>query len=135
MRARSHWLALALCAALASCQREDPVPGLEAERAQLLATTVPRDEYWKEVERKGVALKAQRAAEQRSQQAETERSQIVTVQQQLQTAVNDAKNVNEQIVKQRDGLIAQTEKQRARQRELESFLARTGPPDVAAPPK
>jgi hypothetical protein len=133
MPARALRLAL-VCLALAACQREDPAP-LEAEKAQLLASTVPRDAYWKEVERKGVALKEQRATEQRSARAAAERAQVMTAVAQLEAAVADAKNVNAQIVTQRAGLTAQTDKLRARQRVLESFLARTGPPDVAAPAK
>jgi hypothetical protein len=133
MRARSHWLALALCAALASCQGEDPVPGLEAERAQLLASTVPRDDYWKQVERKGIALKAQRAAEQRSTIAAAERAQLVPAIEQMRTSVADAQRVNAQVVAQGEALEQQKEKTRARGRELEAYLARTGPPDVGAP--
>jgi hypothetical protein len=135
MRARSHWLVFfALCAALAGCQREDPVPGLEAERAQLLASTVPRDDYWKQVERKGVALKAQRAAEQRSAVAAGERAQLTTAIEQLRGSVADAQRVNAQVVTQGDALDRQSEKIRARGRELEAYLARTGPPDVGARP-
>ncbi|MFI5317399.1 MAG: hypothetical protein ACHQ6T_16995 [Myxococcota bacterium] len=45
----------------------------------------------------------------------------------------DAKNVNSQIVAQIDTLTQQTEKLHARERDLQGFLARTGPPDVGAP--
>jgi hypothetical protein len=134
MRARSYWLALALCAALASCQKEDPVPGLEAERAKLLASTVPRDDYWKQVEKKGIALKTQRAAEQRSASAAAEHAQVTTAIEQLRAAVADAQRVNAQVVTQNDALDEQREKIRTHGRELESYLARTGPPDVGAGP-
>jgi hypothetical protein len=132
MRARSHWLALALCAALAGCQRQDPVPGLEAERAKLLASTVPRGDYWKQVERRGVALKEQRGAEQRSASAAAEHAQVATAIEQLRASVADAQRVNAQVVAQSDALDQQKEKLRARGRELEAYLARTGPPDVGA---
>jgi hypothetical protein len=132
MRARSHRLALALCAALASCQREELVPGLEAERANLLASSVPREDYWKQVERKGVALKAQRAAEQRSASAAAQRPQLANAIEQLRMSVADAERVNAQVVTQSDALEQQKEKLRARARELEAYLARTGPPEVGA---
>jgi hypothetical protein len=76
MSARALPIAL-VCLALAACQREDPAP-LEAEKAAFLASTVPRDEYWHEVEHKGVALREQRAAEQRSARATAERAQVAT---------------------------------------------------------
>ncbi|HTO69263.1 MAG TPA: hypothetical protein VMR31_05325 [Myxococcota bacterium] len=132
MRAGTHWLALALCLALAACQREDPVPGLEAERAKLLASTVPRDDYWKQVERKGTALKAQRAAEQRSARATAEHAQVAAALEQLRKSVDDARHVNASVVAQMAALDAQTEKARVRGRELAAYLARTGPPDVGA---
>jgi hypothetical protein len=133
MLVRSYWLALALCVALAGCQREDPVPGLEAERAALLASTVPKDDYWKQVERKGVALKAQRAAEQRSANATAQRPPLGAAIEQLRASVADAQRVNAQVVAQSQALDQQKEKMRARGRELEAYLARTGPPDVGAP--
>jgi predicted nucleic acid-binding Zn-ribbon protein len=134
MRALAVTLALALCLAgtLAACSPEDPAP-LEAERAKLLETTVPRDDYWREVERKGSALRAQRAAEQRSARAATEKAQLSAALEQLRTSVADAKRVNAQVEQQLAGLDQEAEKLRARQRELQSFLARTGPPDVGAP--
>jgi len=131
MRQRSPWLALALCAGLAACAREDPAP-LEAERAKLLASTVPRDDYWKQVERKGTALKAQRAAEQRSARAAAEHAPLATAIEQLRAAVADAQRVNGAIVDQIAALDQQQEKLRVRGRELEAYLARTGPPDVGA---
>lgn len=36
---------------------EDPVPGLEEERRQILAETVEKQSFWSEVERKGELLK------------------------------------------------------------------------------
>jgi hypothetical protein len=132
MRTRSQWLVPALCLALASCQRDDPVPGLEAERAKLLAATVPRDDYWKEVERKGTALKTQHAAEQRSKNAATERAPVLAAIAQLRTAVADAQRVNANVAAQIASLDQQMEKLRARGRELEAYLARTGPPEVGA---
>jgi hypothetical protein len=126
--------ALSLAGALLGCAREDPAP-LEAERTALLASTVPRDEYWREVERKGVALRDQRSAEQRSARAVAERAQVSASVQQLNRAVVDAKRVNADVAAQSDSLAQQTEKLRARERALEAFLARTGPPDVAAPPR
>jgi len=128
---RVPWLALALCAALGGCAREDPAP-LEAERAKLLASTVPRDDYWKQVERKGTALKAQHAAEQRSGRAAAEHAQVATAIEQLRAAVADAQRVNGAIVDQIAALDQQQEKLRARGRELQAYLARTGPPDVGA---
>jgi len=127
-------LALACLAVFAGCKPEDPAP-FEAERAQLLASTVPRDEYWKEVEHKGSALKDQRAAEQRSARANAERAQLTTSIDQLRTQVEDAKRTNQSVVEHIQSLSQQEEKLRERQRLLESFLARTGPPDVAAPAK
>jgi hypothetical protein len=135
MRAREWRLACVLCASLASglpaCAPEDPAP-LEAERAKLLSDTVPRDEYWREVERKGTALREQRSAEQRSARATAERAQVAASLEQLRALVADAQRVNAEVVTQIDALTQQTEKLRARGRSLESFLANTGPPDVGA---
>ncbi|HXZ84609.1 MAG TPA: hypothetical protein VEI82_03875 [Myxococcota bacterium] len=131
MQPRGRWLALALCAGLVACTREDPAP-LEAERAKLLASTVPRDDYWKQVERKGTALKEQRAAEQRSARAEAEHAQLATAIAQLRAAVADAQRVNAAVVDQLNALDQQEEKLRARGRQLAAYLARTGPPDVGA---
>jgi chromosome segregation ATPase len=131
MRPRKPWLGLVLCAGLAACAREDPAP-LEAERAKLLASTVPRDDYWKQVEREGIALKVKRAAEQRSARAAAEHAQLATAIAQLRSAVADAQRVNGAIVHQIAALDRQQEKLRARGRELEAYLARTGPPDVGA---
>jgi hypothetical protein len=131
MQPRSRWLALALCAGLASCAREDPAP-LEAERAKLLASTVARDDYWKQVERKGTALKEQHGAEQRSTRAAAEQAQVATAIAQLRAAVSDAQRVNAAVVDQMNALDQQQERLRARGRQLEAYLARTGPPDVGA---
>jgi septal ring factor EnvC (AmiA/AmiB activator) len=51
-----------LAAALLAC-REDPLPGLQAERAAFLESTVPKQGFWDDVERKGAVLKETRAAE------------------------------------------------------------------------
>jgi len=123
-------LALTLAGPLA-CKPEDPAP-FEAERANLLATTVPRDDYWREVERKGTALKTQKAADQRSARVAADAAQISAALEQMRTAVSDAQRVNAQVEEQIAELDQRAEKLRGRQRELEAFLARTGPPDVGA---
>ena len=137
MRARRlalAWLAAgALATGPAACKPEDPAP-FEAEKAKLLAETVPRDDYWKEVERKGTALREQRAAEQRSAKANTERAQIATALEQLRALVADAQRVNAGAAAQIAGLDQQLNKFRAREHALEAYLARTGPPDVGAQP-
>ena len=132
MRTLAVTLAFALTLASSlSCKPEDPAP-LEAERAKLLESTVPKDDYWREVERKGTALKTQKAAAQRSARAAADRAQIEPAIEQMRKALADAKQVNAQVEEQVAGLDAQSKKLHARQQELESYLARTGPPDVGA---
>jgi len=58
-------VALALAAILllgARCGGDDRVPALEAEKQALLASSVPKAEFWAEVERKGKAVKQEKAA-------------------------------------------------------------------------
>ena len=51
-----------LALALGACG-EDPVPGLRARRAALLESTVEKERFWAEVERKGRATGARRELE------------------------------------------------------------------------
>jgi hypothetical protein len=49
--------------AIRLCGGEDPVAVLEQEKAELLASTVEKREFWVQVERKGVYAKEKRALE------------------------------------------------------------------------
>jgi hypothetical protein len=55
--------ALVAIAALVLACREDPLPGLRAEKAAFLESTVPKAGFWEAVERKGALVKEARGAE------------------------------------------------------------------------
>jgi hypothetical protein len=63
MRARVAFALAAIGLLGARCGGDDPVPALEAEKQALLASSVPKAEFWAEVERKGKAVKQEKAAE------------------------------------------------------------------------
>jgi hypothetical protein len=119
-------------AVLAGCEREDPL-ALEAERQALLDSTVPRDEYWHQVERKGVALREQRAADQRRERAVAERARFATEAAQLTALVADARRVNADVLAQIDATERKRSELASRATELERYLASQGPAPVGAP--
>ena len=131
MRILACALALFFAAGPVACKPEDPAP-LEAERAKLLESTVLKDEYWHEVERKGTALREQKAADQRSARAAAERAQIATASSELAQRIAESQAINANASAQLDGLTQQIGKLQTRQGEIQRFLAQTGPPDVGA---
>jgi len=75
MRTRALLACALWCAATAAaCRGEDPVPALEARRAALLAATVPKKDFWDEVQRKGAALKARQDLEAEARKLASDRA-------------------------------------------------------------
>lgn len=90
---RQAWLAVGLAAGLACA--EDPVPGLEAEKRDLLATTLPRQAFWSEVERKGALLKEAKAVAKEQAALDAEAARAEAERAGLEASLAAARSANE----------------------------------------
>jgi hypothetical protein len=131
MRSRILWsLSFALLAgasALFGCG-PDPMIALEAERAELLESTVEKGRFWAEVERKGAAEQALRALETDRTRQMRELAQLDGRLTQLVDAVARAEEINataQELLESTDAQRAELEAEVAR---LEQTLVRWGAP-------
>lgn len=110
---------------------EDPVPALQARKAELLETTVAKEEFWAQVERKGIATKQVRDLEKELEKLRGEEQQLHARLVALDEAVGRAREVNERaatVVADVDARLVAVEGERA---ELEATLVGWGvePPE------
>ena len=97
---------------------------LEKRRAELLATTVERDAFWKQVERKGKALSAKKLEDQAIAEAA---ARIPVAEQrtlQAETATAEARSVNDQADEVLSNAQQRRDELRAEVQALDQKLAR-----------
>jgi hypothetical protein len=111
---------------LCACVDHEEIAALEAERDAFVAKTVPKDEYWKEVARKGAALRDGRgvqpdvaALEQRAAQA---RSGI----EQFGARIAEASEINGRLEQQLEEQRANERKLAAQAQKLSAFVGSAG---------
>jgi hypothetical protein len=112
---------------------------LEAEKAKLLESTVPKQEYWTEVGRKGTALRELRAVEAGLQDYDGRKAQLEATAAAVAPRIAEAEAINGRIEDQKRELqrgLAALRDERAR---LQAFIGDAPlpprpPPVPAAPP-
>jgi hypothetical protein len=112
-----------------ACVDEEAVAALEAERQELQDKTVAKELYWKEVGRKGQALRELRAVRPDLRELELRRAQAESLEQQLAPRIAEAEAINERIAGQLDQLRANLDQLAESLAELDEFVKREGVED------
>jgi chromosome segregation ATPase len=127
MRGQALLLGVVVLSLCGGCG-EDPVPKLQHEKQALLDATVPREEFWSEVERKGALLKEQRAADAERAETNTRADAVRAETEPVATALAQARQVNAQteaaLAQDREELARLEREVAARQATLDGFAAR-----------
>jgi hypothetical protein len=90
---RYGWL-LGLLALLAC--GPDPVPGLRVERQKLLASTLPKKDFWDAVERKAALLKKKEALDGELDTVKRQQAALDAERAQVEAVLANARQVNDQ---------------------------------------
>jgi hypothetical protein len=126
-RARLPLLCFALLVTGAFGCGEDPLPRLEVERAELLARTLPKAEFWAAVQRKGELVKQELAIEAEApaaaRRAELE-SGIAAAEAELAAARAQRARAEEALAAAREEETRARTLRAAREEQLRSFQAR-----------
>jgi hypothetical protein len=107
---------------------DDPTPALEAEKADFLARTVPKAEFWGTVERKGQLVKQEKeiagAAEEIAAKAGALEQEIVAAEAELSTARGARERAEASLEQARSELAHAKSEQQTREERLRTFAQR-----------
>ncbi|HVP28925.1 MAG TPA: hypothetical protein VMW35_07165 [Myxococcota bacterium] len=113
---------------LAGCSREAELHAVEAKRDALLATTVPKSDFWNEVQRKGVALKEQQAVRTEIEPArarvEAEKAALSTLEQRLAETRHEQDEAAASLAAAKHALEQAADERREREETLRGFETR-----------
>jgi chromosome segregation ATPase len=87
---------VALVALATGCSHPEEVAALEARKQELLATTVPKAEFWAEVERKGHAIEPEKALQREIESARARLAAADSGIASLRAGLSEARDVNGQ---------------------------------------
>jgi len=128
---------LALLALLGAC-REDPVPGLEAEKRTLLESTLPKKAFWDEVEAKAKLLAEKRALDRELAGLQPQAATLGAEAEQTEASGESARQVNTQAAEtlaHDRGEMERLEREVAkREARLDAFAERGRTPESVAAP-
>jgi len=116
-------LALAPVLGIESCEKEE-LQALETERQRLLDTTVPKQEFWDQVGRKGEAAKQLRQAEKEIADARAQLAGFQASAEPTREAIANAREVNARAEEIRRDATAQRDALRVELHGVEAKLAR-----------
>ena len=128
MRRRSVKLGLAALLALFGCSQPEEVAALEAREQEILSSTVPKTEFWAEVERKGHAVEGEKPLR---REIETARARLAAAGsgiEGLRASLAEARGVNAQAEEVRAKVDAEAQRLEAlaaaQEAALDGFAAR-----------
>ena len=129
MRGRGVQLGLAALLALGTgCSHPEEVAALEARKQEILSSTVPKPEFWAEVERKGHAVDGEKPLQ---REIETARARLAAVGsgiEGLRASLAEARGVNAQAEEVRAKVEAEAQRLEAlaagQEAALDGFAAR-----------
>ena len=129
MRGRGVGLALAaLLAPVTGCSHPEEVAALEARKQEILSSTVPKPEFWAEVERKGHAVEGEKPLRREIEAARARLAAAGSGIEGLRAALAEARGVNAQAEEVRAKVEAEAQRLEglaaAQEAELEGFAAR-----------